>query len=368
MICARWCFGTYHLIAHIESVLLPRHLFVYAYVNGVLVSDGNHGFINRCVVLSRTPVLEHAAYRVTGFCHTATTLIPNSTILASIEACQAAANTTSCYPPNGTRICVPSDDITCIVPLSNPTRLDRLPPPVYWPPGFYHSDSIISLEYDLDSSFTFFKNNTGNRTDYFTEFMYTSQAEPIPDVVGEKRMQMYYLERRTDDQFPLLNYETHYGPELVLVKTAEFTTTASASATATATGRAGHDSDDDSDDDDPSRLSNRNIAIIAVCVTLGVLGALLFLCVRRCTGKGKRSKNEAEITQTLQAVDRELGRMQPREPGHIFSLGAIHDSTTGPGTAISNRAEYRAAQRQNADEVAPILPPYTQDEPPKYTP
>jgi hypothetical protein len=198
--------------------------------------------------------------------------------------------------------------------------------------------------------------------------MYTSVAELIPNVTGEKTMQMYYLERRTDPEFPLLNYETHYGPEVVLVKTAEFTTTRT-SATATATSRSSYNSD--SNDDSPSRLSRGKIAIIASCVVVGVLGLLLWCCIRRCASKRKRSKDEVEMAQPLQTVGRERNqqvRMQPRESGQVFSLGAIHDESTGPGTAISNTAEYRDAQRNNADEVVPILPPYSQDEPPKYTP
>lgn len=46
-------------------------------------------------------------------CFTKASIQPNSTVLAGIQACQAAANTSYCFPPNGTRICAPAEDIPC---------------------------------------------------------------------------------------------------------------------------------------------------------------------------------------------------------------------------------------------------------------
>ncbi|KAH8707602.1 hypothetical protein GQ44DRAFT_471312 [Phaeosphaeriaceae sp. PMI808] len=123
----------------------------------------------------------------------------------TISACQATANTSFCWPPNGTRICVPSRSIT-----------------FFWPKSYYSPDSKIELEYDQTSTSTsYWRNNTGNQTQFFTEWIFERKARPILGNPNEKSMKMFMEERRVGSD----SLKVHDGPTLILVKTADFTTT-----------------------------------------------------------------------------------------------------------------------------------------------
>lgn len=217
---------------------------------------------------------------------------------------------------------------------------------VYWPPGYYHSDGAISLEYDLEASITNFYDNTGNQTQDFTPYMYTNKAVSIPGSRNEKSLRMYLLERRTDPSFPVLNYEVHDGPEVILVKTAEFPSTTSASARASATSRYNNNDNDDDDDDDDDGWKRKRTAVIVI-PTVIVSAFLIWFCFARscCCKKGNGQRNVA----ASESVERE----ENLEPSMVHDR-PIGVPATVPATASGNRVE--------------VLPPYEEDAPPKYAP
>jgi hypothetical protein len=248
---------------------------------------------------------------------------PDFQSLTSIKACQAAANTTFCWPPNGTRICVPTYGI-----------------PFYWPPAYYDPDSKLAIDYNVTSKYFILSNNTGNRTQAFTPSMFDEEAEAIPGKVNEKSMKMYFRERRMNDQSDPKNLENHDGPTLILVKTAAFTTI---SVTVTSTRKPKYDSDDDDDD---RHLVGGAVAGIIVSVIVVVI--IFFTCCCYACGctKGRRSAkptiDKAEHTRII-AQGTEL--MQQR--------GGAQDESSRQRHAPGREEEARAE---------------TPEPPPKYTP
>jgi hypothetical protein len=218
----------------------------------------------------------------------------------------------------------------------------------------------------LDSSITFFGNNTGNRTDYYTPYMYETGLS-IPGVVGERRLPMYFLERRIDNPgLDTFNLEVHDGPEIVLVKTAEFTTTTwnpRTSATATATGSP---SSGDFDDGKP-RLSSMAAAGIVVGILVTVTIAVCFCCCA-CRRKKEREENGIPRTQENRVWLAQVEHMRSRPSGPPFILSRPRQSGEGVG-GETNPVFARDGEGDDVVTVPP--PPYTSNDPntpPKYRP
>ncbi|KAF2267800.1 hypothetical protein CC78DRAFT_613895 [Lojkania enalia] len=288
-------------------------------------------------------------------CQTTTSIVPNITQLSAIARCQAAANTTYCYPPNGTRICVPIEDV-----------------PFYWPKAYYHSDSRIAIEYDLSSWFIKLeKNDTSNGTQDFTPYMYTDKAISIPGRPYEKTMKIYLLERRFNDFLDPYNLEIHEGPELTLVKTAEFPSTTQSSSFASPTSTYRHDHDEDS-----HGLARGNAVGIAIGVVAGtiLLGTLYYYCCIRssCASKNyTRNQNANQREPEAQELPRRpmASNREPRSPGAV-PFGNTSNPTdtlrTNTDPSGSTFQAYRSPQHREDDTET--LPPYPKDGPPPYAP
>lgn len=268
----------------------------------------------------------------------------NPEILATIKACQAAANTTFCWPPDGARICVPAYSI-----------------PFYWPQAYYNATSKVAIEYDLASNLLLLLNNTGNRTEAFTSFMFERKALPISGTQNEKSMKLYMRERRINDQSDPLNLKVHDGPTLTLVKTADFTSRTSARATSSGTSYRTSLNDNDHSD----RLAQGAIAGIIIGALLGFVILILFCCYGCCSGKGRRAakpkishEEHARIIAQgteLMAQRGTMGEGQ-KEPGaHTRLLTSGTEGARWSGERDAARAEEARA----GDFGAP---------PPKYTP
>jgi hypothetical protein len=198
-------------------------------------------------------------------------------------------------------------------------------------------------------------NNTGNRTESFTEYMYNSQASKIPGTADEKSLKMYMRERVFNDDVDPLNLKVHEGPTVVLVKTAHWTTT-TRSAWTTATQRPSRfDSDSDSD----PRLSGGKIAGIVV----GVIGALFFLitccCYNCCCGTKREPKPKINPEEQARIVAQgvELMEQGKRVQPQVQSVT--------PTLNVGNRATDVEIERMRDARA----PEYTAEPPPpRYTP
>ncbi|KAJ4362026.1 hypothetical protein N0V83_010967 [Neocucurbitaria cava] len=290
-------------------------------------------------------------------CLTQITIQPNSTILAGIEACQAAANTTFCYPPNGTRICAPAEDT-----------------PFFWPTGYYNNDSRLNLDYEGRPGVLFLRKNTGNGTQDFTPYLYDYKATEIPGVQNEKTIEMYFEERRLNDELDPMNLKTYHGPTLILVKTAEWPTMTSASSRATATAKSPYSSDDDDDDGKPKLHPGAIVGIVLGSIVAAV--AIFFLCCRNCCCGAKRTpRPKVDKQKQAHLIDQGRELMEKRGGttgnGGDKSKAAVSSANVGlvgnDGRSLDDlvRAEEaRSAQRrvETADMPHGGVPP------PKYTP
>ncbi|KAF1842919.1 uncharacterized protein K460DRAFT_356714 [Cucurbitaria berberidis CBS 394.84] len=278
-------------------------------------------------------------------CLTRTTIKPNSTTLAGIAACQAAANTAFCYPPNGTRICVPEVEI-----------------PFYWPASYYPPGSGLAVSFD---NFSTFYGNTGNRTENFMLYVYNFIATNISGVQNEKTIQMSIRERHFDNKKDPFNLKKHDGPTLILVKTAE--TLASRTSTsdiswATATRRPRYKTSNE------PTLSPGGIVGILIGVVFGIVA--LIWCFRSfcCAARERASidrKEQARIVgqgselmfQGGVAARRGIGQCQVVSPRN-----GLLDSRSGPED-FPRVEEARIWQRRGDIERT-----CEEDPPPKYTP
>ncbi|KAF2854048.1 hypothetical protein T440DRAFT_465069 [Plenodomus tracheiphilus IPT5] len=202
-------------------------------------------------------------------CLTHASIQPNSTILAQIEACQAAAITTYCFPPNGTRICTPAQDI-----------------PFFWPPTTYHSDAKVALSWDPSDPLVLLRNNTGNDTQDYTPYMFDYRATSLPNLAHERSMKMSILERRFNDVDEPFNLAVHEGPTVVLVQTAEWPSRTSASASVGPTGTGSSSStgrEDGSDDDGGGGRDKKKDKIMGIVVSVvGVIVLVSFWFFGEC--------------------------------------------------------------------------------------
>lgn len=158
---------------------------------------------------------------------------------------------------------------------------------VFWPTGYYNNDSGLNLDYEARPNILLLRNNTGNRTQDFTPYMYDYKANEIPGVQNEKTIKMYLQERRYNDETDPMNLKTYDGPTLILVKTAEWPTMTSASSRATATGKTNYSSDDNDDDDKPKIHPGAIVGIVLGSLVAAV--AIFFLCCRNCCCCAKRT-------------------------------------------------------------------------------
>ncbi|KAF2824969.1 hypothetical protein CC86DRAFT_447004 [Ophiobolus disseminans] len=222
---------------------------------------------------------------------------PTSLNLTAINICQSEATTPFCWPPNGTRICARANDIR-----------------FYWPPTYYHSDSRVAIEYDLTSSLTLFQPNTGNSTEYFTSYMFDRKALPIPDTRTEKSMKMYMRERRYgSDVLDKTNLAVHEGPTIILVKTADFTSSTRSLTRATATSRPYSGSSRSSDYDDKPHFSSGALAGVIIGSIIGFV-AVMVCCCRGCCGKKRRAaKPELSAEEQMRIAAQGLELMEQRK-------------------------------------------------------
>ncbi|KAF2107437.1 hypothetical protein BDV96DRAFT_606535 [Lophiotrema nucula] len=267
-------------------------------------------------------------------CLNSATVHPNTSQVAAIQSCQAAANTTYCYPPNGTRICVPSYNI-----------------PFFWPPSYYPPDAVVALSYSPDSIPLL--DNTGNRTQSISLSIYYANAFRIPNLESERALKIYFRTNYTQAPDPttdVLELESYDGPTLILVNTAYRSgRTASTTATATATGRVRSSGDVREDG-----LNRPEIGAVVV----GVLGALIFIVVLLvCYSKRAKKPSKHEASQPMRQVDEVAS-----------SVGSRRGSTESPRAAQQSLSREPGGREERAETLPPYRTVEGREEPPAYAP
>ncbi|KAH4292909.1 hypothetical protein HBH64_179200 [Parastagonospora nodorum] len=257
---------------------------------------------------------------------------PIPSLLANITACQLASNTSFCYPPNGTRICV-SNTINSF--------------PFYFPRSFYGNDSKIYLGYTLSTSITPRLNNTGNTTLLVGESLYATFGLNIPGVRNEKTLAVVMRAKAPG----VSEAEVYAGPTVVLVKTAEF-------PSATATSRP--KSDDDDDEDALTGLTGGEMAGIIVGVIVGIIALVTVCCCYGCCGccGGRKRAGRVMGSEERERVVKE--GVELMEQGGARGMRVEAPVLAGPGRDEIERVE---AERARVDEE--VVRDYI-DPPPAY--
>ncbi|KAH7082139.1 hypothetical protein FB567DRAFT_99349 [Paraphoma chrysanthemicola] len=256
-------------------------------------------------------------------------------LINEVRPCQDAANTSFCWPPNGTRICVPT-----IWDLA-----------IYWPPAYYAPDVRVGIDYER-SRLLHLMNNTGKSAVSITEYLFDGHADSIPgQPINERRLKIYMREGVPNDDVPPWNLTRHEGPTITLVQTAQWTRTSSAWPTATRRpSRSGSDSG--------SRLSGGQIAGIVIAS----IGALIFLvtctCYNCCCGVRGPPKQNIDPEEQARVVAQGVELM---EQGKRVQPQVQHAT---PTLDVGNRATDLEIERIREERA----PAYTEEPPPKYTP
>ncbi|KAH7382354.1 hypothetical protein BKA66DRAFT_570639 [Pyrenochaeta sp. MPI-SDFR-AT-0127] len=290
-------------------------------------------------------------------CLSQTALQPNSTVLAGIEACQTAANMPYCYPPNGTRICIPSKDI-----------------PFYWPSSYFSPDSKIAIEYEtkLDKA----QNNSGYGTYDFSESIYAQavlvQSSLFPGDQGEVAMKMYFIEQRNNDDISTRDPIVHDGPTLILVDTVSAAPTIVV-MTPTTTARNMHGSEEDSDDEDDDDAGGPKLhpgAIAGAVIGSIIAAVVLFLfCCRGCCYGAKRRGNPDEEKEHPHTIEQGTELAQQKSVPNSNGAKKLVSTRFGgldpaPGSHEIERMDAaRIAQHRGEVDSA-----YMEAPPPRYTP
>jgi hypothetical protein len=275
-------------------------------------------------------------------------------VTPSIAACQAEGTTPYCYPPNGTRVCVPAMEI-----------------PVFWPPGYYNSASGIATSWSSKVyDFTTQQNNgTGPLTrQNISAQLYKYIADEIPGVANEKTLTMYFWEEVPDGSGGFENGKRHEGPTLTLVKpfdvwptssTVSSTTTRSASSSPTS-----HNLQNDEGPHHPPKV----IAGIVLGAIVGaiLIGALCFTfccscCCQQKREEGRVRRQQLRNEQCARDVEKLAGAAVGPFRGNTASIAAGGDDSSA---VEAQRVEQRRQEIGRSDTTEPPI----YEPPPKYTP
>ena len=260
--------------------------------------------------------------------------------LAAIEECQKEAKTPYCWPPNGTRICVPTYNIT-----------------FYWPPKYYMENSFFDLSYRAKpnpygggSNRT--HKNTGNATLGTLGIIEYIQAENIPGRDNENSLNMTIFEWQY--QLDSIKEVRHQGPTLILVNTLRERPSASARI-----------EPDGGLNFTPGVITGISLGAIIVAV---LLFTCLFWCCYGCCGgwqksEVKRVRRQQFLREQRAGVAENMVDAVPVSARAGASLLTIGSDEICP--VEEQRVEQR---RQEIARTETDEPPAYEALPPKYTP
>lgn len=264
--------------------------------------------------------------------------------LPAIEGCQEAGKAAYCWPPNGTRICLPNFDEI----------------PFYWPAAFYNTRAYFYIDYNDQHSQG--PNQPGGidvvqmNTD-LTGF--EQYAKPIPGRSNEKSLSITI--REWYPYMDSMREAVHQGPTLILVAP-EVTATATSTATAAAA--------DGSPDFPPGKIAGISFGAFVGAVLLGMLAySCCATCCMSCCGF--QQKSETRRVRRLQAR-----RIQPDVEAIKASVAAGkiwpgHDArsqSVGTDEISAVDAQRVEVQRPEIARLESKPPAYEAAPPPKYTP
>ncbi|UPX12972.1 uncharacterized protein EKO05_0003502 [Ascochyta rabiei] len=265
-------------------------------------------------------------------CETSAGLHPD---LALIRTCQEEAKTPQCWPPNGTRICIPATDVS-----------------FSWPPLYYNETSNVYINYN--------QRGTPNQTlDHASgELLNTTLvtdmgADGIRDRPYEEAVEIIIHEKWR--AFDSLQEIVHQGRTLILVAPDGLT---QPSATVPP-------------DNDGPKLAPGTIAGIVFGALIGaiLLGMLCFSCCG-CVCCGNMGEAERKGIRQQQAL-REQGEMDDAKLEGVVTVPTRAAARPASIRSDAVRAvEEQSVKQQQLKGVGEgvSMPPAHEVPPPKYTP
>jgi hypothetical protein len=261
--------------------------------------------------------------------------MPGQATLANITACQARGGTPYCWPPNGTRICVPGPDIL-----------------FYWPPTWY-PDSDLNIGFTTNTGSFPTGNQIGNMTKSVSCYDYKYQGVTVPGEQNARSVDVY-MQSRSTKTGGLQNWR---GPMLILIKTADFTSTLN-----------NYTTNSSSDDDDMDALTNLNsgqMAGIVIAILAAIIGLVALCCCCGCCGccaaKKRRARPNIDSEEQGRVIVHGTELMEQRPKlgnATVFTRPLVNEERVGEGNVGHNEIR-RLEKARKRDCIDP---------PPKYTP
>ncbi|XPS81139.1 hypothetical protein M3J09_013082 [Ascochyta lentis] len=257
--------------------------------------------------------------------------------LAAIRTCQDEAKTPYCWPPNGTRICIPPRDVS-----------------FYWPPSYYDETSYLYLNYNQRSTPNqSIQDASGERLNVGASTYI--MADENPDRPNERAVKITIHEKRR--VYDSLVEIVHQGPTLILEMPDD--TTAETSATASPFP-----------DKHSPRLAPGTIAgvVFGALVAAILLGMLCFSCCGRgcCGTMGDAERKRARRQQALHE-QREMDEAKIGDVATAPTRAAVRPLSISSDDirVMGERVQQQRHGVMRADTSEP--PPYDAP-PPKYIP
>jgi hypothetical protein len=179
-------------------------------------------------------------------------------------------------------------------------------------------------------------NNTGNRTQSFSQYSFETTAERIPENVNEKRIKLYMRERLQDAKASSTSQRAYDGPTLTLVKTADFTTTTARTTSTRGSGYygSGYSSPNYNDDHHLPNGAVAGIILAAIVAIIALFTTCCYCC--GCGGKGTR-KAKANVNKDEHARMMAQATELMQQGGPRTETG-VHTQLLAPASAEEGRA------------------------------
>ncbi|KAL5115399.1 hypothetical protein ACEQ8H_006699 [Pleosporales sp. CAS-2024a] len=282
------------------------------------------------------------------------TLSPN--VQANITACQNAGVSSFCWPPNGTRICVPSSTTRAV--------------PFYFPKSYYGNDTLLSLTWNQAEYFDPSGTNTGSRNLYVYPQLYTSYALTIPNTDDERWLPIFMRAKKNGSAQG--DVHVYPGPTIILVKLGDFATSSAGPKSTATSAYSNHDDKDALTGLTSGAMAGIIVAILVVIIALVTLCCCLGCCaccgVKKRAVRSKRTRHEQArvIAQGTELV--EQGSAAPKtEAPRVSAPRLVDEANVGLTGSLRGQDEMPRVEAERARVQDDVIRDYL-DPPPKYAP